>query len=95
MRPWLIFSVLINLVDSRKNAVKYVAKLCEDDINLNYSDVPKSFVIDHFWHFIVEEKRSDKEFLRQQTVNGPSEHLTRSLFEEFIQWDQAGEQYCR
>ncbi|KLN63162.1 phospholipase D family protein [Vibrio sp. VPAP30] len=78
-----------------QNAVKYVAKLCEDDINLNYSDIPTSFVIDHFWHFIVEEKRSDKEFLRQQTVNGPSEPLTRALFEEFIQWDQAGEQYCR
>ncbi|CAK2715322.1 phospholipase D-like domain-containing protein [Vibrio crassostreae] len=78
-----------------QNAVKYVAKLCEDEISLNFSDVPKSFVIDHFWHFIVEEKRSDKEYLRQQTVNGPSESLTKALFDEFILWDQAGEQYCR
>lgn len=78
-----------------QNAVKYVAKLCKNEINLNYSDLPKSFVIDHFWHFIVEEKRSDKELLRQQTANGPSEPLTRALFEEFIQWDQSGDQYCR
>ncbi|MBF4317595.1 hypothetical protein EAY30_22155, partial [Vibrio anguillarum] len=31
---------------------------------------------------------------KQKTANGPSEPLTKALFEEFIQWDQAGEQYC-
>ncbi|EKB3551742.1 phospholipase D family protein [Vibrio parahaemolyticus] len=77
------------------HAIKYVSSLCIEEITHNYPDVPVSFVVDHFWHFIVEEKRSEKERLKLQTQNGPNEYLTKTLFNEFIQWDQSGDQYCR
>jgi len=78
-----------------QNAVKYVAGLCKDEISQNYSEVPQSFVIDHFWHFIVEEKRANKESIKQKTASGPNKRLIKTLFNEFIQWDQSGAQYCR
>ncbi|WNJ97334.1 phospholipase D family protein [Vibrio ruber] len=77
-----------------RNAIKYIEDLCSDTIAQNYSNVPVSFVVDHFWHFIVEEKRNEREALKLQTQNGPNDQLTKYLFNEFIQWDQSGEQYC-
>lgn len=77
-----------------QNAVKYVLSLCKEEIYTNYPGIPESFVVDHFWHFIVEEKRKEKESIKQKTVGGPNDLLTKTLFSEFIQWDKSGEQYC-
>lgn len=75
------------------NAIKYVSNLCGVQISQNYSDVPVSFVVDYFWHFIVEIKKNEEATLKRETQNGPNSHLIKELFNEFIEWDLSGDKF--
>lgn len=76
------------------NAVKYVSNLCKEEIESHYPNVPPSFVVDHFWHFIVEVKKHEKDSIRLRTLENLDDQLIKSLFNEYVQWEKSVSPYC-
>ena len=63
-------------------ACEYIKKTCSDVLKDNFSNYPPHFVVDHFYHFIVDTKQSIFPNLNAQQ----REIKLKSLFRDYAVW---------
>ena len=68
--------------------VKYVARLCKDLIEANYTAIPPYLVVDHFWHFVVIICSAEHDLITERVVTeGQADAVIQSLFSRYIEWE--------
>lgn len=63
-------------------ACEYIKRTCSDVLQDHFSDYPTHFVVDHFYHFIVDTKQSISPSLNAKK----REIKLKSLFRDYAKW---------